>query len=201
MYWNRLVAATVVLGMLVMPALSRADVDPGQLYAPHGHAAAKPVDSNVTVAVGDEAPEFALPALNGTVVRLSQFRGISNVVLSFVPAAFTPVCSGQWPGYNIARELFEQHNAVLLGITTDNLPSLHAWTHQMDPRGMWFPVLSDFWPHGAAASLFGILRPEGVAERAIFIIDRQGIIRHIEITDINLRPDLGGIIRKLSELQ
>jgi len=77
----------------------------------------KPVDSTLKVKVGDPAPDFTLPSLSGEKVTLSQFKGRKNVVLSFVPAAWTPVCSDQWPGYNIARSLFEDNNAILLGIT------------------------------------------------------------------------------------
>ncbi len=88
----------------------------------------KPKDSELKVKIGDRAPDFSLRSIKGEEVRLSQFFGKKNVVISFVPAAWTPVCSDQWPGYIITRELFEQYNAVLLGITVDNLPTLYAWT-------------------------------------------------------------------------
>ena len=148
----------------------------------------KPTDSHLKVKVGDIAPDFTLPAISGRRVTLSTFRGAKNVVLSFVPAAWTPVCSDQWPGYNIARELFVQSDAVLLGISVDNLPTLYAWTRAMG--GLWFEVLSDFWPHGAVAARYGVLRGDGTAERALFVIDRQGIIRALLVSDINRRPDL-----------
>jgi peroxiredoxin (alkyl hydroperoxide reductase subunit C) len=149
----------------------------------------KPVDSTLKVRKGQTAPDFTLPSISGEKVRLSQYRGKKNVVISFVPAAFTPVCSDQWPGYNMARGLFEQHDAILLGITVDNIPSLFAWTRQMGSE-LWFPVLSDFWPHGAVASKYGLLRSDGVSERALIFIDKKGIIRDILVTDINKRPDL-----------
>ena len=158
----------------------------------------KPVDSLLKVKVGDRAPDFALSAVGGGTVTLSQFQGKKNVVLSFVPAAWTPVCSDQWPGYNIAKPLFEQHDAVLLGITVDNVPTLYAWTKQMGD--LWFPVLSDFWPHGAVASAYGVLRSDGVSERAIFVIDKKGIIRYIDVHDINLRPKLEHLIKALEKL-
>lgn len=148
----------------------------------------KPVDSTLKVKVGDLAPDFTLPSLGGEKVTLSEFRGRKNVVLSFVPAAWTPVCSDQWPGYNIARSLFEDNNSILLGITVDNIPTLYAWTKQMGK--LWFPVLSDFWPHGAVAQQYGILRTEGVSERALIFIDTKGVIRDILVSDINVRPDL-----------
>ena len=110
-------------------------------------------------------------------------------MISFVPAAWTPVCSDQWPGDNIAKDLFEENDAVLLGITVDNINTLYAWTKQMGDS-LWFPVLSDFWPHGAVADAYGVLRLDGASERALMGIDKQGIIRSIYVSDINVRPDL-----------
>ncbi|QGY39627.1 redoxin domain-containing protein [Pseudodesulfovibrio cashew] len=159
----------------------------------------KPRDSVLKVKVGNPAPDFELPSITGERVRLSSFKGKSNVVLSFVPAAWTPVCSDQWPGYNIALSLFEQHDAVLLGISEDNTPSQYAWSEAMGT--LKFPVLSDFWPHGAAASSYGVLRSDGTSERALFVIDRQGIIRYIDVHDINRRPDLGVLIQELCKLK
>jgi peroxiredoxin (alkyl hydroperoxide reductase subunit C) len=158
----------------------------------------KPVDSRSALKVGDKAPDFSLPSLEGREISLSQYRGSKNVVLSFVPAAWTPVCSDQWPGYNVARERIENHDAILLGITVDNLPTLYAWTREMG--GVWFPVLSDFWPHGSIAKRYGILRSDGVSERALFLIDKQGIIRYMDVHDINTRPDLDALVGALAEL-
>jgi len=158
----------------------------------------KPVDSRLKVSVGDMAPDFTLPSVGGDPVTLSQFRGKKHVVISFVPAAWTPVCSDQWPGYNIVKDLFDENDAILLGVTVDNIPTLYAWTKQMGE--LWFPVLSDFWPHGAVAEKFGVLRSSGVSERAIFIIDKKGMIQFIEVSDINVRPDLGVCARELKKL-
>lgn len=164
--------------------------DPGPL---------KPIDSRLRVRVGEAAPDFSLPDLGGRDVTLSGYRGQKNVVISFVPAAWTPVCSDQWPGYNLARPLFEARDAVVLGITVDNRPTLYAWTRQMG--SLWFPVLSDFWPHGAVAERYGVLRSDGVSERALFIVDKEGVIRHIAVSDINRRPDLAECIAALDKLQ
>lgn len=158
----------------------------------------KPVDSSLKVKVGDEAPDFDLPSITGGRVTLSEFRGKKNVVLSFIPAAWTPVCSDQWPGYNIAKEFFDESDAILIGISVDNIPTQFAWTNQMGK--LWFPVLSDFYPHGGYASKLGILRPNGVTERAIFIIDKKGIIRYIDVHDINERPRLKSIVNALKKL-
>jgi peroxiredoxin len=158
----------------------------------------KPIDSSPTLKVGDKAPEFTLPAVSGKKVSLRDYRGKKNVALSFVPAAWTPVCSDQWPGYNIVKEIFDQQDAVLLGITVDNIPTLFAWTRQMGK--LWFPVLSDFWPHGAVAKKYGVLRSNGVSERALFVIDKKGTIRYIDVHDINKRPPLEDLVKELEKL-
>ena len=158
----------------------------------------KPIDSRLKVRVGNPAPDFSLPALSGGKIALSQYREKKNVVLSFVPAAWTPVCSDQWPGYNIVQGLFEQKEAILLGITVDNIPTLFAWTNQMGK--LWFPVLSDFWPHGAVAESYGILRTDGTSERAVFLIDKKGLIRYINVNDINKRPRLEDLAAELEKL-
>jgi peroxiredoxin len=163
--------------------------NPGQL---------KPIDSKLKVKVGEKAPDFTLPSLSGEKISLSQFKGKKNVVISFVPAAWTPVCSDQWPGYNLAKVIFDKNNSVLLGVTVDNLPTLYAWTNQMGD--LWFPVLSDFWPHGKVAKMFGVLRSDGVTERALFIIDKKGILRYAHVSDINKRPDLKDLATALEKL-
>jgi len=159
----------------------------------------KPIDSQLKVKVGERAPDFTLPSISGEKISLRQYREKKNVVLSFVPAAWTPVCSDQWPGYNIAKEMFDQHEAILLGIAVDNLPTLFAWTNQMGK--LWFPVLSDFWPHGKVAKTYGVLRSDGTAERALFVIDKKGIIRYIDVHDINKRPPLEDLMGALEKLK
>ena len=158
----------------------------------------RPTDSVLRVKVGDPAPGFDLPAVQGGRVRLQSFQGRKNVVLTFVPAAFTPVCSAQWPGYALVSDLFAKHDAVLIGITTDNIPSLHAWTREMG--GLPFPVLSDFWPHGATAARYGLLRTNGTTERALVVIDKKGLIRWIDVHDINQRPPLEDLAQALEGL-
>jgi peroxiredoxin (alkyl hydroperoxide reductase subunit C) len=159
----------------------------------------KPVDSQPKLKVGDPAPQFALPSISGEKVSLDQFRGIRNVIISFVPAAWTPVCSDQWPGYNITKDLFDQNETILLGITVDNIPTLYAWTQEMG--SVWFPVLSDFFPHGAVADQYGVLRSDGTSERALFVIDKQGTIRYIDVHDINKRPALEVLMEELEKLR
>jgi len=188
----------IIISFLCFPdknALSISEVYKDNIYNP---GQLKSIDSTRKVEVGQRAPDFSLPSISGKTVSLSQFRGNKNVVVSFVPAAWTPVCSDQWPGYNITKEIFDQNNAILLGITVDNIPTLFAWTKQMGD--LWFPVLSDFWPHGKIADMFGVLRSDGVSERALFIVDKEGIIRYAQVTDINKRPDLKNLLEALESL-
>ena len=159
----------------------------------------KPRDSVLKVQVGDLAPDFELPALEGGTVKLSDYRFKRNVVISFVPAAWTPVCSDQWPGYNIALDLFHEHQTQIIGVTVDNIPSLYAWSKAMGD--IQFPILSDFWPHGKTAKAYGVLRSDGTTERALFVIDKQGIVRYVDVHDINKRPDLGVLVGELEKLQ
>jgi peroxiredoxin (alkyl hydroperoxide reductase subunit C) len=158
----------------------------------------KPVDSRTTLKAGDPAPDFTLPSLSGKKVSLKDYRG-KNVVISFVPAAWTPVCSNQWPGYNIARDIFEENDAIVLGISVDNTPTLYAWTKEMG--GLWFPVLSDFWPHGEVVKRYGILRSDGMSERAIFLVDGKGIVRYVDVHDINDLPRLEVLVKELQKLK
>lgn len=180
----------------VTPAAGTSQAFQGNIYDP---GTLRPTDSTLKVKIGEKAPGFALPAISGKTVSLADFRGRKNVVISFVPAAWTPVCSDQWPGYNIARPIFDASDAVLLGITVDNIPTLFAWTNQMGR--LWFPVLSDFWPHGQVARTYGVLRSDGTSERALFIIDKQGVLRYARVTDINQRPDLKDLAEALERLK
>jgi peroxiredoxin len=192
-----LIAGILSVFVSVPMAFAISDAYKGNIYQT---GMLKPIDSVLKVKEGVQAPNFSLPSVSGEKVSLSQFRGKKNVVLSFVPAAWTPVCSDQWPGYNIAKDIFNQYDAILLGITVDNIPTLFAWTNQMGQ--LWFPVLSDFWPHGAVAKKYGVLRSDGVSERALFVIDKKGIIRYIDVHNINKRPpfeDLATALEKLSK--
>ena len=175
----------LLVALTISPAFGGSAAFKDNIYNP---GQLKPIDSTLNVKVGEVAPDFTLPSVGGGEVTLSQYRGKKHVVISFVPAAWTPVCSDQWPGYNIVKEMFDENDAVLLGITVDNIPTLYAWTKQMGQ--LWFPVLSDFWPHGEVAQKYGVLRSSGVTERALFFIDKQGIISDIQVSDINIRPDL-----------
>jgi peroxiredoxin len=190
------ILATMVFCFFASNSYAASDAFKDNIYNP---GALKPVDSVLKVKVGQKAPDFTLKAVSGKTVSLKDYKGKNNVVISFVPAAWTPVCSDQWPGYNIIADIFESNDAVLLGITVDNIPTLFSWTNQMGK--LWFEVLSDFWLHGAVAAKFGVLRSDGVAERALFIIDKKGIIRYIDVHNINQRPPLEDLVRELEKLK
>jgi peroxiredoxin len=191
-----LILSAIIMGCFVQAsAQTHSSAFRGDIYNP---GTLKPTDSVLKVKVGDKAPDFTLPAVSGGKVSLHAYAGKKNVVISFVPAAWTPVCSDQWPGYNIVKDIFDQHETVLLGITVDNIPTLFAWTNQMGH--LWFPVLSDFYPHGAVAEKYGVLRSDGVTERALFLIDKGGVIRYIDVHNINERPRLEALVKELEKL-
>ena len=189
------IVTALTLLLFVAIAFGASEAFKGNIYNP---GQLKPVDSTLKVKIGAPAPDFTLPSVSGEKISLSQYRGKKHVVISFVPAAWTPVCSDQWPGYNIVKEIFDENDAVLLGITVDNIPTLYAWTNQMGD--LWFPVLSDFWPHGAVAEKYGVLRSSGVTERALIFIDKKGIIQDIQVSDINVRPDLAQCATTLEKM-
>ena len=188
-------ALTAIL-FLVSAVYGTSEMFKDYIYQP---GSLKPIDSKPKLKVGDKAPDFTLPSITGEKISLGKYIGKKNVVISFVPAAWTPVCSDQWPGYNLVKDIFDQYDATLLGITVDNVPTLYAWTRPMGD--IWFPVLSDFWPHGKVAKKYGVLRSNGVSERALFVIDKKGIIRYIDVHDINKRPLLEDLIKELEKLK
>ncbi len=191
-----LLSGLVAIFCLSTSAFGLSDAFKNNIYNP---GIMRPTDSVLKVKVGDRAPDFTLPAVSGGKVCLGQYLGKKNVVLSFVPAAWTPVCSDQWPGYNIVKQIFDKNNAILLGITVDNIPTLFAWTNQMGK--LWFDILSDFWPHGDVAAKYGVLRSDGVTERALFVIDKKGIVRYIDVHNINERPRLEVLVNELEKLE
>jgi peroxiredoxin (alkyl hydroperoxide reductase subunit C) len=192
---KKIILAALVICFLTSSAFALSEAYKNNIYNP---GELKPVDSVLKVKVGQAAPDFTLKAVSGKIISLKDYYGKKNVVISFVPAAWTPVCSDQWPGYNIVKDIFESYDSVLLGITVDNIPTLYSWTNQMGK--LWFEVLSDFWPHGAVADKFGVLRSDGVSERALFVIDKKGVIRYIDVHNINQRPPLEVLVRELEKL-
>jgi peroxiredoxin len=119
----------------------------------------------MTLQVGQEAPDFELVDQNGEKVKLSSFRGKKNVVVVFFPFAFTGTCTGE----------LQNDKVQLLAISCDAMFTQKVFAEK---EGYKFPLLSDFWPHGATATKYGVFNGErGLALRGTFIIDKQGIVR------------------------
>jgi peroxiredoxin len=131
------------------------------------------------VEVGSQAPEFTLSDYNKQKVTLSSFQGEKNVLLVFYPFAFSGICQGEL--CQLRDELAEYSDAdvQVLGVSVDTPFSLKAWAEQ---QGYQFPLLSDFWPHGAVATTYGVFNEAaGLANRGTFLIDKSGVVRFAEV--------------------
>ena len=104
------------------------------------------------------------------------------------------------PSYELDLHKFEGYNTQVLGISVDHIPCLKAWAESLG--GISYPLLSDFWPHGAVAERYGVLRhEEGKSERALFVVDKEGIVRYVDIHDIDEQPDNEELFRFLRQLE
>jgi peroxiredoxin len=152
----------------------------------------------MAVEVGQEAPDFELSDQHGEPVRLSSFRGAKNVVLVFYPLAFSGVCTGELCAI---RDEFPESNrddVEVLTVSVDSAFSHRAWS---DREGFRFRLLSDFWPHGAVAQLYGVFDEErGVATRGTFIIDKSGVVRWKVVNPIPQARDLAEYSKALAAL-
>jgi peroxiredoxin len=149
------------------------------------------------LAPGNSAPDFTLPTTPDQTVSLRDFRG-RPVILVFYPADWSPVCGDQVALYNEILPEFERHGAQILGISVDGV-----WCHKAftENRKLRFPLLSDFEPKGAVARRYGVYREgEGITERALFVIDHDGIIRWSYVSPIGVNPGADGILRALEAL-
>ena len=147
---------------------------------------------------GIAAPDFKLRATPDQWLQLSEFRG-QPVILAFYPADWSPVCGDQMTLYNEILPEFQGLGAALCGISVDS-----AWCHAAFARDrkLHFPLLSDFEPKGAVARLYGVYRDgDGISERALFVIDPDGIVYWSYVSPIDVNPGVGGIISALEELR
>ena len=131
-----------------------------------------------TLKVGDIAPDFTLKTAKREDWHLQDFRGKKNVVLAFVPFAFSRVCSAQLPSYEAELDRFKDFDTEVVSISMDSTHVLNAWSKSMQTS---FPLLSDFYPQGLVVDLYGVRNPLGMAERAVIVIDKEGVIRYIEV--------------------
>jgi peroxiredoxin len=163
---------------------------------PSGHDSVN--DSSQLLAAGVRAPDFSLHDTPHQIVSLSDFRG-KRLILMFYPADWSPVCGDEVTLFNEVLPEFRKLNAELLGVSVDG-----AWCHIAfaKDRKLHFPLLADFEPKGAVAKAYGAYRQhDGTAERALFVIDEQGIIRWSYLSPIGINPGADGVLTALEELE
>jgi peroxiredoxin len=130
-------------------------------------------------------------------VKLSDFRG-NPVILAFYPADWSPVCGDQMSLYNEILAEFRRHGAQMLGISVDGV-----WCHRAfaESRKLHFPLLADFEPKGDVARAFGVYRTaEGISERALFVVDGNGVVRWSYVSPLGVNPGADGILEALEKL-
>jgi peroxiredoxin len=150
------------------------------------------------LSAGQRAPDFELHSTPDQKVALSEFRG-RPVILAFYPADWSPVCGDQMALYNQVLPEFHKLGAELLGISVDG-----AWCHAAfaDARKLHFPLLSDFEPKGAVAKAYNAYRQaDGTTERALFVIDGEGIIRWSYCSPVGVNPGADGILSALEAIR
>jgi len=150
----------------------------------------------MVLTAGTKAPDFKLQAAPDRSISLSEMRG-QPVILAFYPADWSPVCGDQMALYNEVLPEFREHNAEILGISVDGV-----WCHQAfaKDRKLRFPLLSDFEPKGAVARQYGAYNASGVCERALFVIDKDGVIRWSYLSPMAVNPGADGILDALDNL-
>ncbi len=149
------------------------------------------------IAVGTPAPDFTLKGHDDREHRLSDLRG-QTVVLAFYPLDFSPVCSKEHVCFREDLAAFNAVGARVFGISVDSV-----WAHKAFARelGLEFPLLADFQPRGAAAALYGLhLADKGIDARATVIIDKKGVVRHVEVHDIPQQRDNRKILETIRSL-
>jgi peroxiredoxin len=148
---------------------------------------ADPVSGLAPLPVGTEAPDFSLRDQNNEVVTLSSFRGSKAVLLVFYPWAFTSICTGELGQIRDRIDEFANDAVQVLTLSIDS-SFVHKIFAQRDELN--YPLLADFWPHGAVAQAYGVFNPDaGVSNRGTFLIDRDGIIRFSEANEIGVGRD------------
>jgi peroxiredoxin len=145
---------------------------------------------------GDEAPDFELPSQHGEPTRLSAFRGTTSVVVLFYPFAFSRICTGELGEIRDDLTSFQNDAVQVLALSCDPVHTLRAFA---EAEGFHFPLLSDFWPHGAAAQAYGVFNAKlGCAVRGSFLVDQHGIVRWSVVNGMGQARDLSGYHAALS---
>ncbi|HEY2947867.1 MAG TPA: peroxiredoxin [Micromonosporaceae bacterium] len=150
------------------------------------------------IEVGAQAPDFALRDQNNQVVRLSDFRGRRAVLLVFYPLAFTSTCEGELCQVRDSLGDFANEDVQVLTVSVDSPYSHKVWAER---EGFTFPLLSDFWPHGAVATAYGVFDDRrGIANRGTFLIDKSGVVRFAEMNPPGEARDQNGWRKALAAL-
>jgi peroxiredoxin len=153
----------------------------------------------LSIKVGAIAPDLTLKTHLYKQFQLSQIEG-KNVLLSFHPLAWTSVCAKQMKSLEENKQKFEELNTVAVGVSVDPVPSKKAWAESLGIKET--SLLSDFWPHGEVAKLYGIFREkEGVSERANVLVDQFKKIQFCEVYEMNKLPDISKILDKLKKIK
>ncbi|MGH3716613.1 MAG: peroxiredoxin [Micromonosporaceae bacterium] len=148
--------------------------------------------------VGAQAPDFTLKDQNNQEISLSQYAGRKNVLLVFYPLAFTGVCQGELCEIQENLTDYVSDQVQVLAVSVDSPYSHKVWAEQ---QSFDFPLLADFWPHGAVAQAYGVFNEvAGISNRGTFVIDTQGIVRFAEMNMPGDARDQGGWKKALSEL-
>ena len=151
-----------------------------------------------SIEVGDVAPDFTLKDQTDREITLSSLRG-KKVVLSFHPLAWTSVCKLQMQDLEKHKADFDRLGAVALGLSVDSVPCKRAWAEAISVQQT--SLLADFWPHGGVAQAYGIFREKhGSSERAVLVLDREGVVRFKKIYPIKEVPDIAEIIKAVGEV-
>ena len=136
----------------------------------------------MALSIGDVAPDFTLNDQTRSPVTLSDLRGKKHVLVVFYPLAFSGVCTGELCSLRDSIDSFRSDDVETLAISVDSSAATAAWAAK---EGYEFPLLSDFWPHGAVAEQYGVLDAErGIAKRGTFLVDKEGVIRFAEVNAI-----------------
>ena len=152
----------------------------------------------MSLVIGQPAPDFTLNNQYGESIELSAFKGKKNVVIVFYPFAFSGTCTGELCALRDDLSSFQNESAELLAISCDHMYSQKAYAAQ---ESYTFPVLSDFWPHGATARAYGIFDEErGCAIRGTFIIDKEGILRWQVVNGLGDARNVGDYKEALASL-
>ncbi|SIN12366.1 peroxiredoxin [Micromonospora cremea] len=149
------------------------------------------------VEVGAEAPDFVLKDQNNQEVRLSTFRGRRTVLLVFYPLAFTGTCQGELSEVRDNLGEYANDDVQVLTVSVDSVYSHKVWA---DREGYQFPMLADFWPHGAVAQAYGVFNDvAGFANRGTFVIDKTGVVRFAEVNGPGEARDQQGWRKAIAE--